>query len=923
MTFILDSDPDDVASTCEPNTKHTVVTTIKIPAAVTAQPHRLNKRKSESIADTEISTTIDTKARSIPTFLTSGSSATLITVQRIETNYDTKHSVMPFPLKQQLRRSLQNSDISSEQEFAYLPQLQVMESYNNATSSPMICNTMSDKDLMEVAAGLDPAIVEEDAVAHRIRELFSAEESQKRYIQSPDMHHENKLKFLSDLMTTETQGQRLGPKQCQAHEQRLAVARAEKKVNRPIVTNPTLRSQVPQCPTLPNEILIQVLEQLIDDQPSLLSAAFVSVDWNLCATNLLYRYPSFASTLHWAFFIQTLCRNKDAKRPRTTRRRRSIIRSFSAGEEFSSHPPLQLIALQAEVNGGQPQQTQSRLNYNLGDFVRGIDLSRKIVQVDQVQCSCNKPEQPGFTASSSGSCSDSSLGSSESSSGGSSNSNINGNRNNNIKRCPVHPQQKQSLEGRITGDPLQPTHPMDINTSRVDQGTSLFVGDGLSEGSAQTCTRDRWLSNPENAYSVALSNRQRHSSDSLGSSNASYPAFMPLNRHTNLATSQRWSILWSMEHQYRQLMAQNPYTSSIGFSPLLTDISANNSVSKGARRQNTVQIPLMTQQNEGGQGNSTISSGSKSEGKSESVEVRYKKPITITASSLIQMARHCPNLEFLCLGSALMPDTLYLETGDYQSTLQPGPRTGLTYVNVTAMDGAKALGEYCPKLSKLLLAGCEWVTLDEVRYFAMFCRQLQTLDLRHCGKLDGRLGQLFVVENNHEANADSNAESGSFKTAPSVTSNTFLGVPSVSSSPSSANTRPSLLSSRSMRLSDEAIARVLSSPITFPDLAAVKESNTVTDSPPVMNLLSIKTTSDSNSFRRVQDGAMFDLVNAASHGRLVVAALMPRPQPATQQPLQADPTLEAQEQQEGDEDREFVAAIEGESQTEATEIFPW
>ncbi|KAF9932296.1 hypothetical protein BGZ67_004844 [Mortierella alpina] len=134
--------------------------------------------------------------------------------------------------------------------------------------------------------------------------------------------------------------------------------------------------------------------------------------------------------------------------------------------------------------------------------------------------------------------------------------------------------------------------------------------------------------------------------------------------------------------------------------------------------------------------------------RAETSDPRYKKPITITVSSLIQMAQYCSKLELLCLGSTILtPDTLFLETGDYQSTLQPGPRAGLTFVPVVIADVAKALGQYCPRLQTLWLPGCEWVTLDELRVFLTHCRRLEVLDLRHCGKLDGRLSQLFVLKN--------------------------------------------------------------------------------------------------------------------------------------------------------------------------------
>ncbi|KAF9184925.1 hypothetical protein BGZ50_003379 [Haplosporangium sp. Z 11] len=128
-------------------------------------------------------------------------------------------------------------------------------------------------------------------------------------------------------------------------------------------------------------------------------------------------------------------------------------------------------------------------------------------------------------------------------------------------------------------------------------------------------------------------------------------------------------------------------------------------------------------------------------------DLRHKKPMTVTVSSLIQMARYCPNLESLCLKwTVLVNDTLNLETGDYQSTLQPGPHAGLTYVDVGPMEGAEALVKHCPKLRKLLLYGCDWVTLDLLRVFVRQYPGLETLDVRSCSKLDTRVGRLFVAK---------------------------------------------------------------------------------------------------------------------------------------------------------------------------------
>ncbi|KAG0094068.1 hypothetical protein BGZ93_007551 [Podila epicladia] len=110
------------------------------------------------------------------------------------------------------------------------------------------------------------------------------------------------------------------------------------------------------------------------------------------------------------------------------------------------------------------------------------------------------------------------------------------------------------------------------------------------------------------------------------------------------------------------------------------------------------------------------------------------------------MTRHCPNLEVLSIVSAqLVLDTLNVETGDYQSTTQPGPHTGLTFVSVTTKDAIKSISENCLKLQQLSLAGCDWLTTDDVISLVTRCRQLYNLDLSRCGKLDGRLSKHLVV----------------------------------------------------------------------------------------------------------------------------------------------------------------------------------
>ncbi|KAF9921550.1 hypothetical protein FBU30_008385 [Linnemannia zychae] len=134
-----------------------------------------------------------------------------------------------------------------------------------------------------------------------------------------------------------------------------------------------------------------------------------------------------------------------------------------------------------------------------------------------------------------------------------------------------------------------------------------------------------------------------------------------------------------------------------------------------------------------------------------------KKPLTITASSLILMAKHCPLLEFLCLAStAITDDTLFLETGDYMSTLQSGPRSGLTNIQVTVTEGIEALGRHCPYLGRVWLVGCDWITYREVLTLTKSCRRLRMLDLRHCPRLEGRLCRLYVVLEEEHNSLDAN-----------------------------------------------------------------------------------------------------------------------------------------------------------------------
>ncbi|KAG0367801.1 hypothetical protein BGZ54_003215 [Gamsiella multidivaricata] len=382
-------------------------------------------------------------------------------------------------------------------------------------------------------------------------------------------------------------------------------------------------------------------------------------------------------------------------------------------------------------------------------------------------------------------------------------------------------------------------------------------------------------------------------------------------RNPNLATSQRWSILWSMENEYRQSMGQNSSSSAslprthanvTATFPLANHPSTmqpNGSWNRAvmdllSHRQGAAQNSARSLYNS--QGNMDRDRTTQTTpAKADVVEVRYMKPITVTVSSLIQMARNCPNLESLCLGSTLTPDTLYLETGDYQSTLQPGPRAGLTYVPVTAADGAKALGEFCPKLQRLWLAGCEWVTADEVRVFLTHCRQLQTLDIRHCSKLDGRLGQLFVVQEEEEARESPRSSESELSERDDDDDQ-----PSESSFLQTGERGRKRRNRGHFAGGEAAMAGFMAAVL---NATALTRPSTEVAPLPLTSTSTASSGSKSMSIytrpgpkKRVRDGAMFDLVNTASSGRL--AAMATASQQMQQQTQQQQPAQHQQQDQQ-------------------------
>ncbi|KAF9360888.1 hypothetical protein BGX34_007445 [Mortierella sp. NVP85] len=670
--------------------------------------------------------------------------------------------------------------------------------------------------------GLTAALLEEDALVHRIRELS----------QDP-----------------------LDPQD--SHELQLAAARAGKKVCRS-------RSPIPTAQALPNEVLIRVFEYLLMDQRALWSAASVCLDWNHCATGILYRYPQFASTLHWALFIQTLSRSKESTKPKT-RRKRSIIPSYS--QPYNHHPSPHLSQIKACE--ARPHWSQNRLYINLGEFVRGIDLSPKTALVDQAKCSCSLAQESPAS-----------------------------NRN-----CIVHPEVQSATSSPTVrlGPSSNQTNPSIPGTARAGQGTASEGTGSWDEIITYSWHRNVWLPEADPNSTLTTSSRPWMNSDGAGNQMGTWTSTTPYY-HANLASSQRWSILWSMENQYRQATAQSN-SLSLPTVQAPTSTSSHDHVPGSRLRHRSDTSPYLNGRHsvvrplgDMDQGDTSASAWNRPTGasskplrmqynrygqaihdrtspvKAEAAAARSHHPIIVTVSSLIQMAGYCPNLESLSLGSSLTADKMCLETGDYESMLQAGPSAGLTLVPVTIADGAKALGKCCPKLHKLWMANCEWVTSEEIRIFVTYCRQLQTLDVRNCSRLDGRLGQLFVVgsqgkkaqEDDMDDKRDNEDSSKDFgyllsddmerriraKEHPSGTATE--GASKMATSTATAVMSPSSSSSEHSSLSSSSTTPVISVVVS------------------------------TGPTKRVRDLAMYDLVNAACGGKLETLSARRRRTPPEQ-----------------------------------------
>ncbi|KAK9694980.1 hypothetical protein K7432_013213 [Basidiobolus ranarum] len=110
--------------------------------------------------------------------------------------------------------------------------------------------------------------------------------------------------------------------------------------------------------------------------------------------------------------------------------------------------------------------------------------------------------------------------------------------------------------------------------------------------------------------------------------------------------------------------------------------------------------------------------------------------ICVSASSLIQLSKQCPKLQYLSLsGCSIIRDVFYPEINEYQSMMQHTPQPGLTCVPVSAKEAIESLGKWCPQLRYVNLSGCDWVCVDNVLLLVKLCSNLEVLDLRKCLKI--------------------------------------------------------------------------------------------------------------------------------------------------------------------------------------------
>ncbi|KAG0250470.1 hypothetical protein BG011_008327 [Mortierella polycephala] len=497
-------------------------------------------------------------------------------------------------------------------------------------------------------------------------------------------------------MTQETPG---SPEQERQHQ--LAEARAGKIVDR--------QRHTPAARWLPHEILTLIFEHLCKCQQTLASAVLVCIDWNLCGTSVLYQNPTFASTFHWAQFVQTMCKSSRST-PLKTRRRLSIIRSLSDSREFSLRPPLQLAPSQIQVYGARLHWKNSRLSSSLGEFVRCVDLSRKPRS--------DEPAAPIFNSEVAAEVSERS----------------------NVSRQSA----SEATSSRTAGLVLR-QFASDANED-IHPDAQVFALHGNDEHTGQETGSDEF-------DALFSSEFARRMSDELLSNTSQNVKLLKF--HYIPDRKLRQELTWLQNRN-----ASVPGTSASGSRSSSHDGNVPTQSPGEAKPLRSLRQFVFSQecqaalgtghpesQRHTNAGSTCVSTMGAARTGDTPADLRHKKPMTVTVSSLIQMARYCPNLESLCLKwTVLVNDTLNLETGDYQSTLQPGPHAGLTYVDVGPMEGAEALVKHCPKLRKLLLYGCDWVTLDLLRVFVRQYPGLEMLDVRSCSKLDTRVGRLFIVK---------------------------------------------------------------------------------------------------------------------------------------------------------------------------------
>ncbi|KAH7057496.1 hypothetical protein BKA57DRAFT_447117 [Linnemannia elongata] len=589
----------------------------------------------------------------------------------------------------------------------------------------------ADIDVASLSDTLDVSILEEDLLVRQIRDLSSPPPPPP-----PPLLQDSQQLLLSDSFDDKND-------QTLTHQQLIENARAGKRVDRKgqrLFTKPT-------PPVFPPEVLIKVFKWLAGYQSDLCSAALVSIEWNLCATEQLYRYPEFANTIHWAMFIQTLCKNKEdeLKRPTSRRYRPPIITPTCLSPHLGDHPPILLAPEQMANFGARTQQPRRRdkLSRILGEYVRGIDLSRRAIGAGRL-CSCGRLYGPPVAMKECSVCSRPGKGS---------------------RSKPVVGSTVRSASGGTCI--IQDDDDDDDDGSEIDDGDMGDL-DYLTIRPSLAAMREGFRLGSQQAPNVRVGESCQSGFDIAG--------FDPASNDT-LSTLE-WSELQlssttDIDRLIRPISATRTNsaaaaiasptatttpTAATSSSSTTTATATDPSLFALARLRRLAANRLKGEKRLASQeaaSHSTANKASPSEGGGsenrgkvvvEKDASSTRKPMMITVSSLIQMARHCPNLEWLCLAStALADDTLYLETGDYMSTLQPGPRTGLTNVQVTVMEGIGALGQSCPNLGRVWLVGCDWVTHREVLALTTSCRRLQMMDVRHCARLEGRLSRLYMI----------------------------------------------------------------------------------------------------------------------------------------------------------------------------------